>query len=556
MPFIRKLIERPELTKHVRMVDLHAWEMLDAFSPDLDKERTLRALDDMRKNELGHEEYQVMTQAAKLAGVISTIDPYEPSSRLIDKAESMCGADGDINDLHLCEGLKLLRYATSSLTDVILLGFENLFDDKLGCAQVPYDRKFCQLLRAGIEDAQAVLLVALLPNLQHIFLRGGPHDINALDWRASHKFTALRSLTVCGTDGDLTWPLAFFNPLLDTSPKLELLQVCVASSWYRDLDDPVPPPSKALALNLRPNSLSLVTSLVLQQCCLKVSDLRNLLQACARLKSLSYYHGDEQQGLRSPSPAEMLVLVEPFKDTLERLTLELEPYNDEGLYEEARFKSFAHMEALQFLDTSAEMWEDLEDEDMYDPYEADEVPKDSARLSKRLPSSLHTLIFHHSAEHFEPAITQIRDVIQMRHEVLPNLQELYIATEDEEYIEDLNDILTEWDPDIKGGHHPLNIELGPGMVMTVFDSVSPSRSLPDTRWFGNKYSARYRKPNRMDLALKRMSEALEQRRIADGDYRIEDVLAENPELAATLGPTYVKEPPVYYDSDEQEVDQD
>jgi hypothetical protein len=556
LPFIRKLIERPELAKHVRSVDLHAWDMLDLFSPDLSNDRTATEFEDMRKRSLGSSDYQALTQAAKRAGVISKIHPYDPSSRLIDKAESMSSANADRDTSRPCKRTHLAalhKVVTESRADIA--GLDYIFDDHLGFAQVSYDQKFCQLLRAGIEDAQAVLLFALLPNLQDIYVRGGPHEINALEWRASHRFAALRSLTVFGTDGVLTWPMAFFNTLLDTTTKLETLQVYAASSWYKDLDDPMPSPSNALALSLRPKSLSLVTSLVLQHCCLKASDLQGLFQACPGLKSFCYYHGDEQQGLQSPSPAEMLVLLEPFRNTLERLTLELELFNVEGMLDdEARFGSFAHMKALQFLDTSAEMWRALEDEDLYDPYEEDEVPNESTRLSRRLPSSLHTLAFHQSVEQVEPAILQIKDLIQMRNYVLPNLQELYIATENEEYIEDFSDVLRDWDTVIKGGPHPLNIELGPSMVMTVFDHMLPSRSLPDTKWFGNKYSTRFRKPNKMDLALKKMRHAVREAGVADDSYSIQDALADDPELAAALGPTYVEEPPVYYDTDEEEVD--
>lgn len=103
LPFIRKLIERPELTKHVRLVDLHAWDMLDIFSPDLNNEMTLADIEDMRKNELGPGDYHAMTRAAKLAGVVSTIYPYESSSRLIDIAESFYSGGGRRNEFNPCK---------------------------------------------------------------------------------------------------------------------------------------------------------------------------------------------------------------------------------------------------------------------------------------------------------------------------------------------------------------------------------------------------------------------------------------------------------------------
>lgn len=85
-------------------------------------------------------------------------------------------------------------------------GYEHLFGDEVHFNDVSYDTKFCQLLRAGVEDAQVVLLLAMLPNLQEVFLRGGPHDVKSLEWRASHKFASLRKLTVCGGIGEPSWP--------------------------------------------------------------------------------------------------------------------------------------------------------------------------------------------------------------------------------------------------------------------------------------------------------------------------------------------------------------
>jgi hypothetical protein len=95
---------------------------------------------------------------------------------------------------------------------------------------------------------------------------------------------------------------------------------------------------------------------------MKTDDLRNLIQACPRLTSFYYHCGSESQGPHNPSPAKMIELLEPLKDSLEALSLELESeYTEDGSIEvhDGRLDSLAHMTALQILDTSAEMWKYL-----------------------------------------------------------------------------------------------------------------------------------------------------------------------------------------------------
>jgi hypothetical protein len=167
-------------------------------------------IEELREQELSEQDYHLLTQAAQESGVISTIDAYEPTSRLIDVAETLSPANEDINEFYPW--------------------YEHFFDDKLGFDEVSYDCKFCQLLRAGVEDAQVVLLFALLHNIRYILLQGGPLDVNSLEWRAKHKFASLREITVCGTEGDLPWPIGFFNPVLATASNLEAIHACAGSS--------------------------------------------------------------------------------------------------------------------------------------------------------------------------------------------------------------------------------------------------------------------------------------------------------------------------------------
>lgn len=75
--------------------------------------------------------------------------------------------------------------------------YDNAFDQNLVFSEIGYDRKFCQLLRAGIEDPLVVLLLALVPNIKTIILHGVPVDANILEWRASHEFSGLKQFTAC-----------------------------------------------------------------------------------------------------------------------------------------------------------------------------------------------------------------------------------------------------------------------------------------------------------------------------------------------------------------------
>jgi hypothetical protein len=91
LPFIKRMIAHPEYAKQVRRVDLHDWEGLGILEVTLNEhgENRRHAIQRLREYGFSQEDYYLTTQAAKAAGVIDTIDPYEPSSRLIDIVESL-----------------------------------------------------------------------------------------------------------------------------------------------------------------------------------------------------------------------------------------------------------------------------------------------------------------------------------------------------------------------------------------------------------------------------------------------------------------------------------
>lgn len=155
LPFIKKIIERPELAKYVHRVDLKNWESLDIVYPRYDYDPFKgRVLETPRFNPLSELDYNLLTEAAKAAGVIAAIDPYESRCRVLDQYELMCAKKYKFNRPW----------------------YKYLLDPSATLDEIPYDRKYCQMLRAGIEVAFVVLILALLPKVRRIFVQGGPQS--------------------------------------------------------------------------------------------------------------------------------------------------------------------------------------------------------------------------------------------------------------------------------------------------------------------------------------------------------------------------------------------
>jgi hypothetical protein len=234
----------------------------------------------------------------------------------------------------------------------------------------------------------------------------------------------------------------------------------------------------------------------------------------------------------------MIELLEPLKDSLEALSLELESeYTEDGSIEvhDGRLDSLAHMTALQILDTSAEMWkylcaDELELEGL-DPDSGGGIPIQGMRLCRRLSPSLHTLIFHLSPDDVEPAFIQMSDLVQMRPDVLPNLEQIAIGTDDKYHTHEFDQMLREMEWRINSGSHLYThlhkVNVGGGRLATVFDAILSYRILPDTRWFGHKYSTRWRQENNMEWAIEKMARAYQEGRRGTC---ITDVLADEPGL--------------------------
>jgi hypothetical protein len=247
--FIFRLIERPELAKHVRRVDLRAYKHLSHFNP------ALRVHSRSFKDQCDGAQYKILTQAAIAAGVIKSASPFERKSSLL-------------------RTLPLLQQLFQEDDE----GWYDYFYDKdVHIEDVPYDTKFCKLLRTGIDEPFVILLLALLPNLRVLDLYGTPHIAHSLEWRNAHGFQSLECLTACATDNVLEWPLGFFNHVLGNVRLLEVLRA--GGGWTVDIEgilDLEDAPKIPVAICLSPGSTR-ITRLTLQDCTLSRADMQTLL---------------------------------------------------------------------------------------------------------------------------------------------------------------------------------------------------------------------------------------------------------------------------------------
>jgi hypothetical protein len=472
LPFLRRIIHRSDLCRHVRKLSLRHWTTFQAFSTkgcefysNIHNDSQQRFhFDSLSDNELIQADYLLLTQAARAAKVITEIVSYE-----------QCGCN-----IMTTESWKLIKTGSPGDASTRALA------PQLRRSDTSYDRMFCQMLRAGIEDPLVVLLIALLPNVREIFLSGVPGDINALVWRPQHGFAALRRVTACATDGELQWPFAFFLPLLDRG-KLVTLKVSHASSWcleYGERREPLV--ANTLPLTLLPGSLNL-KRIELENCCLQTSDLQTFLTACTSVRHFLYTSGNREVGPWSPSPGRIIKLLEPFRDTLEWLILDLNVHHFEGRNENQfnLIQSLAHMTALKVLVTTPEMWHGVQVPDR--SLVEYENGSEEQRLAFRVPPNVETLVFGLSEAERVISPSQLTDLVIMRTLSLPSLATLYVGGVEREYLAELEQLLLSLKPSLRNVFPTLQVRVGPEYVRSVFDSMPYSQSTPGIKWVNGKY---------------------------------------------------------------------
>ncbi|RYN64906.1 hypothetical protein AA0119_g11472 [Alternaria tenuissima] len=428
LPFLRRIIRQPDLGKHTRKLNLRPWTTLGTFwnrdfEPDgiMHENRHKRQeLGNIRGTKLTAADYTLLVQAARDTEVIRQIPPFDRSTchpEIVDKTTSVTTVPPNLGGTHA------------------------------------FDRTFCERLCAGSEDPLVILLIALLPNVRDIVLDGVPGDVHALSWQPKHGFPALRTLTACAIDGELQWPLTFFQRLL-ASGRLRVLQVSHATSGRLQHTEHEPMAQELPPLALLSGTRAL-ERIELENCCLRASDLRSLLQGCRGLKSFLYTSRRCEVGPWSPSPAKFVELLRPHETTLHALILDLDIHRYEDKTDDrlALIQSLAHMTALRVLVTAPEMWHSVAVEDTV-------VTNDS-----------------------------VGDLVRMRTVMLPDLTTLLMGGIEPVYVEEAKRLYLDLEPFMCTGPQELHAEVGPTYVRSVFDTWQCPHHWTEVKWAEQMYVA-------------------------------------------------------------------
>jgi hypothetical protein len=473
VPFLLRLIERPVLVKYVHRLELKGWITLNKFDPEMG-DGTGEQFDAYQPPQPSEAEYQLLAQAAKQAGVVASIFPYERHSVVAVRARAIA--------------VGYIEFDEDSAW------YEYIFDPEISIADIPYDQKFCQLLRAGIQDAHVVLLVALLPNVREMYLHGAPHDLNTLPWRAPlHNFHALRRFGACATDFELEWPAAFFNNMLQIG-KLETFETYKPfDSWLTHNGSG----ERCIKVHfaLRPGCLNL-KRLVMQQSLMEYAEMKVFLGACRYLKSVYCSTIDDNFG-----PAKFVGLLQPFVETLEELYLDILPNWDDE--ENNRLNTLANFTRLKRLDTAPNMWSNVLTEDIEDVEHIEEVEDmqfpEYAQFHERLPPNVMHLIFHQGGGSSDLSIHQVRNLLQIRLKRMPCLETLVFETRDAEYkgmvIDQLRvqTLLDKESDDASAVPSTFCLKVilvkeNKPITRTIFDIIPHNSILDLTKWTGKRYA--------------------------------------------------------------------
>ncbi|KAF1961705.1 hypothetical protein CC80DRAFT_531548 [Byssothecium circinans] len=338
VPYLLRLIAVPKLTKYVRFIDFKPWGTLNEISPEFDPEFPLR-------DEPVLPDYYFIARAAQAAGVIKCITPFSKKNIIAETVNNS----------------PVLHW--------------DLFHD--GSNPIPYDEKFCLLLRAGVEDAYVVLLMAILPNLREVFFNGMPYQETALRWRFPVEGgRKLRRLSALANDPNLSWALQYLNEQMQ-APRLEELEVCGGGSlWLGLVTAPLQLPQKSLN----------ITRLTLQCFIMTQADMQTLLSACRTLKSFYYSAPEEGWDFRTITYPELVELLLMYKETLEEIAMDLDSLWDYDDASPRTIASLSDFSSLKTIDISPGIWS-YEQETTTEP--RNDIPEEWNTIPQRLPK------FHH-----------------------------------------------------------------------------------------------------------------------------------------------------------------
>ncbi|QDS70456.1 hypothetical protein FKW77_009909 [Venturia effusa] len=390
-PFLRRIIDSPELARYVHYLDLKGWTTMIELDP---------RCGDLTGIPLTVEEYDYFTRAAYAAKVISIIREFDSNSNMIDRANALVDHD------HIDEPVP-------GWAD-FLYGPDTHIDE------VPFDNKFCQLLQAGIAEPLYVLLFALLPNVRHISLRSGhAHGQNFHLFphlKPEHQFSGLRRLTVGANNNMSEWPLSSVGSLFH-SQTLRTVECFMTGEWEREsCGDPWEhrPPLTPLA----PRSLT-ITRLMLQKAAFSAKGVRNILAACQSLRSLYYSAGGKNIGPENFACEELVEALSPHKTSLESLELDLYSGWDYATARPGCISDLSEFTALQKLVLTNEvvaLWDEMD------------VAISTPELCNMFPASLRFLQFQIYWQ--IDMQKQIEEMLAMRSDKFSNLEKLILTVDE------------------------------------------------------------------------------------------------------------------------------
>lgn len=393
-PFLQRMIERPDLTRHVRRLELRWWTTLDHMNPIYGRKEY---------PELAADEYWFLTDAAISAGLISKVQRPGRTSELIKRVQRLL-ADGNWNEDEMW--------------------YEYIYSPLKRIDEVSFDNKFCQHLRAGLEDPQVALMIALLPNIREIDLVGAPYERKDLVCNAPlNQLPALRKFTAHATDSELAWPLSLFNDLIQSANNLETLGVCGAGDWERSYDTGNWGVGEDWIWLLRPLSLSSqslnLTQIMLHYCAFTYSNIKTLLSACRALTSFYYSTGGNDMGPDNFTCPELVELLMPHKSTLKSLELDMftgwDYDKDAGL-----LPSLTEFTQLERLYVTSEL-------SAPGAFNYSDIPKPD-RLCNRLPVSLHVLSL--ADDEAGNVMHHLHELLTSRSERFPHLKTIKVQVPD------------------------------------------------------------------------------------------------------------------------------
>ncbi|ORX95597.1 hypothetical protein BCR34DRAFT_669412 [Clohesyomyces aquaticus] len=237
-------------------------------------------------HDLSLEDYELFTSAAEATSLVRHVVPYGKGG-----AMEFRGVENDRDACHT----PLYYWCCFSTADL---------------ESLPFDEKFCYLLRAEIDDAYILLLASLLKNLRRISLRGVSISPNGLPWTSAlQRYSRLREFTIIpeGYYEHGFCPLSFWVDF-PTLPTLELFTGDGATSWYQQIRTRSP-------FTLTPHTLN-IRCLVMERCALVHEDLKLVLGACRDLKTFHYstrMWGTGQEW--NATSAQIVDLLIPFQDS-------------------------------------------------------------------------------------------------------------------------------------------------------------------------------------------------------------------------------------------------